>query len=206
MTNRIVLAYFGDQESTASIAALAADHHADVVAVAFDFGDGTSLASLRHGALTAGATRCHALDVREEFAREVVIPALRANVFSEPASTVNTMTTDFVARKLREVASIEQAAVIVPERVPPQMAARRRVLADVPAYVQIRFDDGVPQAVNGVPMTVSELMESLETITGAEAIDVLAMAYSDLAHAHDGHVALLVENGACTVAASAVSL
>ena len=39
-----------------------------------------------------------------------------------------------------------------------------------PAYVEIEFDRGVPVAINGVPMPLAELIQSLDTIAGAHGI------------------------------------
>jgi argininosuccinate synthase len=41
---------------------------------------------------------------------------------------------------------------------------------DTPAYVELRFEHGVPVAVNGVTMSFVELLASLETIAGAHGV------------------------------------
>jgi argininosuccinate synthase len=41
---------------------------------------------------------------------------------------------------------------------------------DEPAYVEIHFERGVPKAVNGVTMSMLELVESLSTIAGAHGV------------------------------------
>jgi argininosuccinate synthase len=41
---------------------------------------------------------------------------------------------------------------------------------DAPAYVEIEFERGVPVRINGVPMPLIELIQSLETIAGAHGI------------------------------------
>jgi argininosuccinate synthase len=47
-----------------------------------------------------------------------------------------------------------------------------------PTRLQIAFDAGVPVAVNGIPMTLIELMDSVETITGESALTVLQREYA----------------------------
>ena len=206
LTNRIVLAYFGDQESTASIAQLVATRDADVIAVALDLGDGVPLAQLRDGALAAGATRCHALDVREEFAREAVIPALRANALAEPGTVLPALARDFFEKKLREIADIERAAVTVPPHAAaPQPVRRARAAPAGPAHVEIHFADGSPYAVNGIPMSLTELMESIETITATPAIEVLQLAYQQLDLCDEGQVVLQAHDGTCTVTSAATT-
>ena len=44
-----------------------------------DLGQGRELEAVRDRALAAGAVRAHVLDVREEFARDFVLPALKAD-------------------------------------------------------------------------------------------------------------------------------
>jgi argininosuccinate synthase len=79
---RIVLAYSGGLRSTAAIPWLRAHHRADVVAVTLDLGYGRALEAVRDRALAAGAVRAHVVDGRDSFARDLVLPALRADVRS----------------------------------------------------------------------------------------------------------------------------
>src|SRR3990172_7390218 len=46
---------------------------------------------------------------------------------------------------------------------------------DVPAYVEIEFDRGVPTEVNGVTMAFPELIASLETIAGVHGVGRIDM-------------------------------
>jgi argininosuccinate synthase len=171
--SKVVVACFGDQDSTAAIQALA--RRAKVIAVALDLGGAVSLNDMRDIAVAAGAVRCHALDVREEFAREVVRAAARSHLFTDPANLLDDLAAPFVAGKLQEIAAAEQASCVLPDRVP----GRRRPLttpAAAPLHVDIRFENGSPVAINGVDMTLTELLDSLEIITGEPALAVLQRA------------------------------
>ena len=53
------------------------------------------------------------------------------------------------------------------------MAATARRAAVEPLHLEITFHEGLPVSVNGVEMTLTELMESIETITGEPALRVL---------------------------------
>ena len=199
MTIRIVVAYFGDEQSAASIAAFGTAPGSEVIAVAMDLGDGIPLNELRDGALAAGAMRCHALDVREEFVRDVILPALRARTVGA-ASVMGMLAASFLTEKLREIAEIEQAAMIAPEHSDiPMGAPVARRTAGEPARLDIRFADGVPVAVNDIPMSLTELMECIGTIAGAPAVDVLRLAYQQLDGSDEGQVLLRIDNGHCTV-------
>ena len=165
-----MVACFGDAQSANTIQQLAAS--ADVIAVALDFGGVVSLSDMRDTALAAGAIRCHAFDVREEFARDSLLPALHARAFADPGQAFSTLAPDFAARKLAEIAAIEDASVVTPDRVVVASRPLAKAAAS-PVHLEIGFENGIPVSINGVSMSLTELMESLETITGEAALTVL---------------------------------
>jgi argininosuccinate synthase len=80
VTDRIVLAYSGGLDTSVAIGWLANDTGADVVAVAADVGQGgEDLETIRQRALDCGAVEAVIADVRDEFATDFCLPALRAN-------------------------------------------------------------------------------------------------------------------------------
>jgi argininosuccinate synthase len=248
---RIVLAFSGTLETSAAIPWLVEQHRAEVVAVTLDLGLGQDLEAVRHRALACGAARAHVLDVREAFARDYVLPALRAGAMAAAGSPLAVaLSRPLVARQLVEIAALESATVVAygsrhtadrarlerllrdldpslavvapaaaaplaPDRIgayaracgipvlaPDDAAVRidRNLWArtvecgpgaalrqeppddlfeltrapdatpDSAAYVDIVFECGVPTAVNGVPMPLVELIQSLETIAGAHGV------------------------------------
>lgn len=170
MSKRVVVACFGDEQSARRIQRLAATR--EVVAVAMDFGGAVTLGAMRDLALASGAVRCHALDVREDFAREALLPALRTDKIAAPVLRVPQLATAFTRKKLEEVAQFEHADVCAPDRV---LIATRSLSppSTAPLHLNIEFADGIPVSINGVPMTPAELIESIETITGEPALCVL---------------------------------
>ena len=74
----------------------------------------------------------------------------------------------FAAGKLAEIAALEHATVVSPDSVTVPARPLRRPLAE-PQLLDIAFEDGVPVSINGVHMTLTELMESIETITGPDS-------------------------------------
>ena len=110
---RIVLAYSGGLDTSVAIPWLAEKYGAEIVAVTMDLGQGTELEDVRDRALAAGAVRAHVLDVREAFARDYVLPALQADAIYEDRCPMGTaLGRPLIARKLVEIAAIEQAAAI----------------------------------------------------------------------------------------------
>ena len=110
---RIVLAYSGGLDTSVAIPWLAEKYGAQIIAVTMDLGQGKELEEVRDRALAAGAVRAHVLDLREEFAREYVLPALKADALYEDRYPMATaLSRPLIARKLVEIAEIEQASAV----------------------------------------------------------------------------------------------
>jgi argininosuccinate synthase len=111
--DRIVLAYSGGLNASVAVAWLAQHYGAEIVCVTMDLGQGTDLESVRERALAAGAIRAHVLDVREEFARQHVLPALQAGaVFANGGPLATALGRPIIARKLVEIARIEGTSTV----------------------------------------------------------------------------------------------
>jgi argininosuccinate synthase len=204
MTNRSVLAFLGDSESTAAIARLQTGA-TEVIAVAIDLGGGPPLGELYTAALHAGATRCHVLDVREEFLRLVLLPALRAGRFTSDFHVRAQLAVGFINEQLRTIAEIEDTT-LVERRGPVSIEQRTAAPVAGPAFLELSFSHGVPVAINDVAMTLTELMESVETIAGASPLEVIRRAYRGLPSCGDGEVVIRVENGCYAISAAAVAV
>lgn len=236
---RIVLAYSGGLETSVAIRWLAETRQAEVVTVTLDLGRGPDLEGeledVRDRALAAGAVRAHVLDVRNEFARDFIVPSLKADaVHDDCRPMASALSRPLVARKLVEIAALEQASAIAhgcgagPDGMRLEAAIRGlapdiEILAPVrdwglstsqaieyanargiqlpvatdgatdanlwgrsgprytltkapsecpsePAYVDLRFESGVPAAINGVSMPTVELIGSLAHLAGAHGV------------------------------------
>jgi argininosuccinate synthase len=262
MTERIVLAYSGGLDTSVAIPWLAEKYGAEIIAVTLDLGQGRELDEVRERALATGALRCHVLDVREEFATEYILPALKANaLYEERYPMATSLGRPLIAKKLVDIAHLEGATaiahgctgkgndqvridvsaraidptikVIAPARVwgltrpeeiefarergipvpatlespystdsnlwgrsiecgvledpwqePPEeiytVTRSARESPDAPAYVEVDFEQGVPTAVNGIPMPFIELIDSLSTIAGEHGVGRLDMVENRL--------------------------
>ncbi len=259
---RIVLAYSGGLDTSVAIPWLKEKYNAEIIAVTMDLGQGRELNQIRERAVGAGAVRCHVLDVREEFARDYILPALQAGaMYEERYPLATALGRPLIAKKLVEIAQMENATaiahgctgkgndqvridvsaraidpkieVIAPARVwgmtRPQEIEYARVhnvpvpttksspystdenlwgrsiecgiledpwneppddiysltkspaeAPDAPAYVEIEWEKGVPVAVNGVAMPLTELIGSLETIAGVHGVGRIDMVENRL--------------------------
>ena len=108
--SRIVLAYSGGLDTSVAIPWLKENYGAEVIAVTLDLGQGRELNQIRERAMSAGAIRCHVLDVREEFARDYVLPALQADaLYEERYPLATALSRPLIAKKLVEIAHMENA-------------------------------------------------------------------------------------------------
>ena len=140
------------------------------------------------------------LDVYEEFAREYFLRALRADaLLVEGRSLVGALSRPLLARKLVEIAEIEQtttvahacaasdariatavralkphfAVVAVPRAGRADQPARSRSAAEYPsepAFVELAFERGSPVAINAIPMPLLDLVGSLDIIAAAHGV------------------------------------
>jgi len=116
----ILLAYSGDFETSVALAWLCDQHDAEVATITLDLGQGTDLSDVRDRALAMGASRAHVLDVREEFARTGIAPALVLGV-DEPR--VAALARPIVAKYLAELALIEGTSTVAHGSRLPRSAA-----------------------------------------------------------------------------------
>ena len=83
MADTIVLAYSGGLDTSVAIRWLQERYESGVATLTMDLGGQVDLEAARQRALRIGATRADVIDVREEFIREYVWPALQAGALYE---------------------------------------------------------------------------------------------------------------------------
>lgn len=224
MKERIVCAYWGDAQSSASLASMTGAD-AEIITLTLDLGQGTDLEEVRDRALAAGAVRAHVLDVREEFARDYMLPAVRAGALdSGTAAMADAIARPLVAKKLAEIAAIEQADVAADASgghanlwgrvgLTYTLTKSPQDAPDTPAEVEISFQQGMPVSLSGIPMRLTELIESLSIIAGHHGVGRLengsgcseapaAIVLHTAHHALDaptGSVCIRLFKGNCTV-------
>ena len=111
--DRIVLAYAGGFDTSIAIPWLAEKYQAEIITVTLDMGQARELEAVRDRALATGAVRAHVLDVRDEFARDYALHALKADAIYEDRYPMATaLGRPLIARKLVEIAGIEKTTAI----------------------------------------------------------------------------------------------
>ena len=80
---KLVLAYSGGLDTSVAMAWIRETYGCEVVAYCADVGQGEDLEAARKKALDLGAVSAHVADMREEFVRDFVFPAIRAGAVYE---------------------------------------------------------------------------------------------------------------------------
>jgi argininosuccinate synthase len=167
---RIVLGFSGDAESSAAIPWLLETARAEVVSLTLDVGPGRDPAETRDKALALGAVRAHVIDVRESFATDCVVPALRAGKLADAGpATVATLALPLLARQLVEIAHLERATVVAHACTGPDRDAIESLIRALDANLAILAcpgdrvrQDAVADAENGLSLEAPDTPASVD--------------------------------------------
>src|SRR3954468_14004558 len=113
MPKKIVLAYSGGLDTSVIMRWLAETYQCEVVAFCADVGQGEDLEAVRKKAMATGASRVYVEDLREEFVRDFVFPALRADAAYEQDYLMGTsLARPLIAKAQMEVVKKEGADAV----------------------------------------------------------------------------------------------
>jgi argininosuccinate synthase len=165
---RIVLAYSGGLDTSVAIPWLAEQYDAEIIAVTIDLGQGQELQGLRDRALATGAVRAHVLDLREEFAHDFILQALKADALYEDRDPMAVpLGRPLIAQKLIEVAALERASAVAHgcsgtghgqaglDVITRALNPSLRVIAPARAWSMTRAEEIEYARVRGIPAPLS---------------------------------------------------
>jgi argininosuccinate synthase len=110
---KVVLAYSGGLDTSVILRWIKDEYNCEVVAYCADVGQGEETEGLEAKALKTGASKLYIEDLREEFAREFVLPMMRANAVYESYYLLGTsIARPVIARKQVEIARKEGADAV----------------------------------------------------------------------------------------------
>ena len=111
--NAIVLAYSGGLDTSIILKWLTETYDAEVIAFAADLGQGKELDDIEEKALGTGASKVYVDDLRDEFVRDFVFPALQANAVYEGSYLLGTsLARPLIAKRQIEIAQAEGADAV----------------------------------------------------------------------------------------------
>jgi len=111
--NKIVLAYSGGLDTSVILKWLRNEYECEVIAFVADLGQGEDLEEIKSKALATGASKVYIEDVREEFVRDFIFTALKANAIYEGGYLMGTsIARPLIAMKQMEVVARENADAV----------------------------------------------------------------------------------------------
>ncbi len=110
---KVVLAYSGGLDTSVMVRWLKETYDCEVVCMTADVGQGEELTGLEEKAITTGASKLIVSDLREEFVREAVFTAIKANAIYEGYYLLGTaLARPIIAKSFVEIAKAEGADAI----------------------------------------------------------------------------------------------
>ena len=114
MSEKFVLAYSGGLDTSVLIKYLQEKCNAQVITVTVDVGQGEDLKAAEEKAQKLGVIKHFSIDAKEEFAKEYVFPAIKANALYEGKYPISTsLSRPLIAKKMVEIAEKEGATGLV---------------------------------------------------------------------------------------------
>ena len=114
MTDRVVLAYSGGLDTSVGIGWVKEQTGAEVIALAVDVGQGgEDLEVIRQRALACGAVEAEVADVRDEFADDYCLPALKADaLYMDRYPLVSALSRPVIVKHLVQAAHKHGASIV----------------------------------------------------------------------------------------------
>lgn len=110
---KVVLAYSGGLDTSVIVQWLLDTYGCEVICYAADVGQKEELDGLREKAIKTGASKIYIDDLREDFARDFIFPALRANAIYEGVYLLGTsLARPLIAKRQVEIAALEGADAV----------------------------------------------------------------------------------------------
>ena len=110
---KVVLAYSGGLDTSVIVRWLIETYKCKIICFAADLGQKEELTGLKEKAISTGASKIYIEDLREEFARDFVFPALRANAIYEGTYLLGTsLARPLIAKRQIEIAQKEGADAV----------------------------------------------------------------------------------------------
>ncbi len=110
---KVVLAYSGGLDTSVILKWIKNTYNCEVITFTADLGQGEELSGLEQKAKDTGALKAYIMDLKEEFARDYVFPAFRAQVIYEGRYLLGTsLARPLIAKKMVEIARQEGADAV----------------------------------------------------------------------------------------------
>jgi len=110
---KVVLAYSGGLDTSVILKWLIETYQCEVITFSADIGQGEELDQIEPNALKTGASKVYIDDLRDEFVRDYVYPAFRANILYEGQYLLGTsLARPLISKRQMEIAALEGADAV----------------------------------------------------------------------------------------------
>ncbi len=109
MTQKGILAFSGGLDTSVVVKYLQEEHDMDVITVTVDVGQGDDRGKIASKAKRLGVRKHYDIDAREEFARDYIIPSIKANaLYQKKYCLATALARPLIAEKVLEIARKER--------------------------------------------------------------------------------------------------
>ncbi|MCL2358203.1 MAG: argininosuccinate synthase [Nitrososphaerota archaeon] len=184
MTEKLVLAYSGGLDTSVLIKYVQEKYDAQVITITIDVGQGEDLKGAEEKAKKLGALKHYNIDAKEEFAKEYIFPAIKANALYEGKYPLSTsLSRPLIAKKMVEVAEKEGATGLVHgctgrgndqvrfDITLSALAPEKKVLAPVREWGLTREEEITYAKNNGIPVSENAKKYSIDASIWGRAIE-----------------------------------
>ncbi len=182
--DKFVLAYSGGLDTSVLIKYLQEKCNAQVITVTVDVGQGEDLKAAEDKAKKLGVVKHFSIDAKEEFAKDYIFPAIKANALYEGKYPISTsLSRPLIAKKMVEIAEKEGANGLVHgctgrgndqvrfDITLGSLAPEKKILAPVRDWGLTREEEIEYAKTKGIPVSDSAKKYSIDASVWGRAIE-----------------------------------
>jgi argininosuccinate synthase len=184
MAEKIVLAYSGGLDTSVLIKWLQEKHKAQIITVTVDIGQQENLKEVEAKAKKLGVLKHYSIDAKEEFARDYVFPAIKANALYEGKYPISTsLSRPLIVAKMVEIAEKDGATGFAHgctgkgndqvrfDVTVGALAPDLKIVAPVREWNMTRDEEIVYAKENGIPVTSAAKKYSIDQSIWGRSIE-----------------------------------
>ena len=184
ISEKIVLAYSGGLDTSVLIKYLQEKLNAQVITVTVDVGQGEDLKEAEEKAKKLGALKHYSIDAKDEFAKDYIFPAIKANALYEGKYPISTsLSRPLIAKKMVEIAEKEGATTLAHgctgrgndqvrfDVTLGSLAPDKKIIAPVREWGMTREEEIAYAKTKGIPVSSAAKKYSIDASVWGRAIE-----------------------------------
>jgi len=184
ISEKIVLAYSGGLDTSVLIKYLQEKLNAQVITVTVDVGQGEDLKAAEEKAKKLGVLKHFSIDAKDEFAKDYIFPAIKANALYEGKYPISTsLSRPLIAKKMVEIAEKEGATALAHgctgrgndqvrfDVTLGSLAPNKKIIAPVREWGMTREEEIAYAKTKGIPVSSAAKKYSIDASVWGRAIE-----------------------------------